>query len=92
MNPGHYFSYAPALGPKKVKNKGLRSVIYGMENLLTEYQISRIFNIDPVTLKKLVTEGKIPVATRQGLRPRFDTDAISKWMTNNPLIETEEEI
>jgi integrase len=62
-----------------------------MSNLLTECQISKIFNINLITLKKLVHEGKIPVAT-QGARPRFDEGAISNWVVHNPLIENEEEI
>jgi integrase len=62
-----------------------------MDNLLTEHQITKIFNINPITLKKLVSEGKIPV-TNQGSRPRFDMNTISNWMLNNPLVENEEEI
>jgi site-specific recombinase XerD len=62
-----------------------------MDNLLTENQISKIFNINLITLKKLVHEGKIPFAL-QGARPRFDMDTISNWVVNNPLIENEEEI
>jgi site-specific recombinase XerD len=62
-----------------------------MDNLLTEYQISKIFNINLLTLKKLVHEGKIPFTT-QGSRLRFDMDTISNWVVNNPLIENEEEI
>jgi integrase len=62
-----------------------------MDNLLTEYQISRIFNIDPVTLKKLVCEGKIPFTSLES-RTRFDMDVISNWMVNNPLVEDNEDI
>jgi hypothetical protein len=62
-----------------------------MDNLLTENQISKIFNINLITLKKLVHEGKIPFIT-QGSRPRFDMGAISNWVINNPLMENEEEI
>jgi integrase len=62
-----------------------------MDSLLTEYQITKIFNINLITLKKLVSEGRIPF-TNQGSQPRFDMDAISNWMINNPLIENEEEI
>jgi integrase len=62
-----------------------------MDNLLTEYQISKIFNINQITLKKLVHEGKIPF-TNQSSRPRFDMDVISNWMINNPLIENDENI
>jgi integrase len=62
-----------------------------MNNLLTEYQISKIFNINQITLKKLIHDGKIPF-TNQGSRPLFDMDTISNWMANNPLIENEEEI
>jgi integrase len=62
-----------------------------MNTLLTEYQISKIFNIGPMTLKKLIREGKIPFTT-QGSQPRFDMNTISDWIVNNPLIENEEEI
>jgi site-specific recombinase XerD len=62
-----------------------------MDNLLTEYQITKIFNINPITLRKLVRDGKIPF-TYQGSRPRFDLEEISKWITNNPLIEEDEDI
>jgi excisionase family DNA binding protein len=61
-------------------------------SLLTEYQISRIFNVNPLTLRKLIREGKIPFTAQQGSRPRFDVDAISAWLTKNPLIEDKEEI
>jgi excisionase family DNA binding protein len=60
-----------------------------MNNLLTENQISKIFNINPITLKKLIREGKIPF-TKQGSRLRFEREALSTWMLNNPLIENEE--
>jgi integrase len=63
----------------------------GMSSLLTEYQMSKIFNINPITLKKLIREEKIPV-TRQGSQPRFDMDSISEWMVHNPLIESDEEL
>jgi integrase len=62
-----------------------------MDNLLTENQISKIFNINPITLKKLIREGKIPFANI-GSRTRFDMDTIAAWMVNNPLINNEEEI
>jgi site-specific recombinase XerD len=62
-----------------------------MDNLLTEYQISKIFNINLITIKKLVREGKIPFTT-QGSRPRFEVGAMSNWVAHNPLIENEEEI
>jgi integrase len=62
-------------------------------NLLTENQISKIFNIRPITLKKLIREGKIPVtAATQGPHLQFDMDTISRWVANNPLIEDDEEI
>jgi hypothetical protein len=76
---------------KNVKNRGASSVIRNMENLLTEYQITRIFNINPLTLKKLVREGKIPF-TKQGSRARFDMNAISGWIANNPVIDGDEDI
>jgi integrase len=60
-----------------------------MSNLLTEYQISKIFNIGAITLKKLVRDGKIPFTT-QGSRPYFDMDRMSEWVVNNPLVESEE--
>jgi integrase len=62
-----------------------------MASLLTEYQISTIFNINSITLKKLIREGKIPF-TNQGSRPYFDMDTISNWIVNNPLVESDEEI
>jgi integrase len=62
-----------------------------MDNLLTEYQIARIFNINSITLRKLVNEGKIPF-TGQGSQPRFDMDAISNWITNNPIVGEDEDI
>jgi integrase len=63
-----------------------------MNNLLTEYQISKIFNINSITLKKLVHEGKIPYTTSQDSRPCFDMNSISEWIVHNPLIESDEEI
>jgi site-specific recombinase XerD len=74
-----------------VKNRRLQAVIFSMDNLLTKFQISKIFSINPMTLKKLVREGKIPFTT-QGSRPRFDVGAISNWIVHNPLTENEEEI
>jgi integrase len=62
-----------------------------MNELLTEYQISKIFNISPLTLKKLICEGKIPFTT-QGTRPHFDMNVISDWLVNNPIIEADEDI
>jgi integrase len=62
-----------------------------MEKLLTENQISKIFNINPITLKKLVHEGKIPF-TGQDSRPRFDMGTISHWMVDNSLVDNEEEV
>jgi integrase len=62
-----------------------------MDDLLTECQISKIFNINQITLKKLIREGRIPF-TIQGSRPRFDMEVITNWMSNNPLIEDDEEI
>ncbi|MDR2410908.1 MAG: site-specific integrase [Bacteroidales bacterium] len=62
-----------------------------MDNLLTEYQIIKIFNINPITLRKLVNEKKIPF-TNQGSRPRFDMDVISNWIINNSIIEEDEDI
>jgi site-specific recombinase XerD len=62
-----------------------------MDSSLTEYQITKIFNINPITLKKLVSEGRIPF-TNQGSRPRFDIEILSNWITNNPIIEEDEDI
>jgi hypothetical protein len=62
-----------------------------MDSLLTEYQMTKIFNINPLTLKKLVSEGKIPF-TNQGSRPCFDMDELSNWIINNPIIEEDEDI
>jgi hypothetical protein len=61
-----------------------------MDNLLTECQISKIFNINLVTVKKLVRERKIPFIA-QGSRARFDLSVMSKWVIHNTLIENEEE-
>jgi integrase len=62
-----------------------------MGDLLTERQISRIFNINPITLKKLMREGKIPFTKNEdSRRPLFDMDAMSRWVADNPLIEEEE--
>jgi site-specific recombinase XerD len=80
------------MAQKNVKNCGMQSVIGNMDNLLTEHQMLRIFNINPLTLKKLVREGKIPTANHDSRHPLFDTDAISRWMSNNPLIENDEDI
>ncbi|MDR1218806.1 MAG: hypothetical protein LBK73_04265 [Treponema sp.] len=64
-----------------------------MNNVLTERQISRIFNINPLTLRKLMREGKIPFTKNQDSRPSlFDIDAISRWVADNPLIESEEDV
>jgi excisionase family DNA binding protein len=76
---------------KKLMKMADHSVIKTMEELLTEYQIGKIFNIGSITLKKLIRNGKIPF-TMQGSRVRFDIDTISQWITANPLIENEEEI
>jgi integrase len=62
-----------------------------MDGFLTEYQITRIFNINPITLKKLINEGKIPF-TSQGSQPRFDMKVLSSWIVNNPIIEEDEDI
>jgi integrase len=62
-----------------------------MDNLLTANQISKIFNINAITLKKLVNEEKIPF-TNQGSQMRFDIDAISNWIMNNSLVEEDEDI
>jgi integrase len=62
-----------------------------MDNLLTESQISRIFNINPITLKKLIREGKIPF-TKEESGLQFDMNTISNWIINNPLTKNEEEI
>jgi site-specific recombinase XerD len=59
-----------------------------MNNLLTESQVSKIFNINSITLKKLIHEGKIPF-TKQGTKPYFDVDAMSKWIANNSIVEEE---
>jgi integrase len=63
-----------------------------MNNLLTEYQITKIFNISLITLRKLVREGKIPAANQDSRHPLFKVDAITQWMINNPLIEEDEDI
>jgi integrase len=63
-----------------------------MNNLLTESQINKIFGINPITLKKLIHEGKIPYTTNQNSRPCFDMDIISEWIVNNSLIKSNEEL
>ncbi|MDR0720492.1 MAG: hypothetical protein LBF78_12715 [Treponema sp.] len=62
-----------------------------MDNLLTEYQISKIFNITSITLKKLLYEKKIPYV-REGGKPLFRMDVISNWVINNPLVKDDEEV
>ena len=87
-------AYRPISQPltrKNAKEQGVISRYISMDNLLTENQISKIFNINPITLKKLIHEGKIPF-TNQGSSPRFDMDAIANWILNNPLIEADEDI
>jgi integrase len=64
-----------------------------MNNLLTERQISKIFNINPLTLRKLMREGKIPFTKDQDSRlSLFDINVIARWVADNPLIESEEEV
>jgi integrase len=62
-----------------------------MNDLLTEYEISKIFNINPMTLNKLLRDNKIPYV-KEGKKPLFRMDAISQWVTNNPLVEDDEEV
>jgi integrase len=75
---------------KILKNQGFQAVIINMNNFLNEYQISKIFNINPVTLKKLIQAGKIPF-TNAGKHPCFDMNAISDWVVHNPIIEEDED-
>jgi integrase len=87
------FGLGPILDPKILKICAAASVIIKiMDKMLTESQISRIFNINPVTLKKLIREGKFPVVTKDSKRPLFDMKTISEWIINNPLIQNDEEV
>jgi site-specific recombinase XerD len=62
-----------------------------MNDLLTEYQVSKIFDIDPLTLKRLLREKKLPY--EQGKKPLFRVEAVSQWIiNNNPLVEDDEDI
>jgi integrase len=64
-----------------------------MEDLLNEYQISKIFNITSFTVKKLLRENKIPcVYNNNSRKPLFKMEAISEWMINNPLVKENEDI
>jgi hypothetical protein len=81
---------AHSMFQKTLKNRGFQAVIINMNNFLNEYQISKIFNINPVTLKKLIQAGKIPF-TNTGKHPCFDMNAISDWVVHNPIIEEDED-
>jgi integrase len=63
-----------------------------MNNQLTESQICRIFGINPITLKKLIHDGKIPFTRQDSRRPVFDMKTVSEWVINNPLVQDDEEI
>jgi site-specific recombinase XerD len=62
-----------------------------MNNLLTEYQMGKIFNINPLTLKKLLRDKKLPCVYEDSKRPLFRIEAVSAWMANNPLVEEDED-
>jgi site-specific recombinase XerD len=92
LNPGGFPAYVPFLAPRNRKEPGKTIRYKDMDNLLTEHQITRIFNINLITLRKLVREGKIPATDHDSRRPLFDMDTISQWMLNNPLVEDDEDI
>jgi integrase len=60
-------------------------------NNLTESQITKIFGINPATLRKLIHDGKIPCSYHNSRRPVFDVKTISEWVTNNSIVQNNEE-
>jgi integrase len=60
--------------------------------LLTENQMSKIFDINFLTLKKLIHEKKIPCSFNDRRESVFDPDIISGWVKNNPLVNNSDDV